>query len=148
MRGKFLIKHTSKDWLSSSPGNFEGQCYFRTLYLPYSRVPISPGGELLHISGASEFVAATQEMNNDFLVMVASGVWIHGWHGTVTKKEKILSRLPPTGYSTTADWNIPSVFLLKRPICWVWIFVEPKGQASGFEHIPSFYEILDGDRGW
>lgn len=61
------------------------------------RVPVSPGGELLHVSGALVFVAVTQGISLDHLTLDPRGNFDPGFHGTRIIREAVLGRLPPQG---------------------------------------------------
>ena len=66
-------------------------CVSFKLFLCHVGVPVSPGGELLHVLGTLifisdgiDFVAAAQGMSHDYLALVKRGGCIPGSHGTET----------------------------------------------------------------
>ena len=76
----------------------------------------SPGGELLHITGAlvftsgvPVFAAATQGMPLDCLALVPRRACVFAPHRIVTFGETVLGRLPPSGDYTDRS--------LKQPFC-------------------------------
>lgn len=72
------LTHTSRSPLEHTPGTETGGCHPCTLPLPYSRAPVSPERELLHVSGAPIFVAAVQGTPLDCLALEARGTCIPG----------------------------------------------------------------------
>lgn len=64
------MKHTVKASLSSFPETSESGCYPLAFPLPHSRVPVSPGEEILHVSDAPAFIAVTQGIAHR-----SSGTW-------------------------------------------------------------------------
>ena len=63
------MKHTVKTLRSSFPEPTEGGRYLLAFSLPHSTVPVSPGEELVHASGAPGFMASPREMLLDCLVL-------------------------------------------------------------------------------
>lgn len=69
------LPHTSRSPLEHTPPTDETcRCHPGTLPLPHSRAPVSPGRELLHVSGVPIFVAAAQGTALCHLALVASGL--------------------------------------------------------------------------
>lgn len=104
--------------------------HLHALFLPHSRAPESPRGELLHMSGAlvftpgdPSFVAATQGTPLDCLALEARGACLLGFHRTVTIRD---SPCQTPGLCTDSRLkHMPSVS--KRPSCLFRSF-GPKGR--------------------
>lgn len=85
---------------------------------------MSPRGELPHtscdpifMSGDPAFVAPTQGMPLDCLVLEGDGICVLGSHGTVIIGDSVLGRLPPPGPHADSRLKHTPGFLRKRPIC-------------------------------
>jgi len=107
LRGRLLMKHTSKGCLSAFPEDSEGEQYFCTLPPPCSRAPASLESELFFMSGipvfmssALVFMVAAQGIPLDQLALLARGACIPGSHWMVTIGEEVLGWLPPPEYCT------------------------------------------------
>lgn len=78
-----------------------GTCHLCALLVPHSRASVLPGRDPLYTSGSSDFtpgdpdfVAATQEIPLDYLVLEARGACSPGSYGTVTFGERVFGRIP------------------------------------------------------
>lgn len=107
LRGRLLIKHTSKCCLSTFPEDSKGEQYFCALPPPRSRAPASLEGELFSMSGipvftsnALVFMASAQGLPLDHLALAARGACILGSHWMLTIGKEVLGCLPPPEYCT------------------------------------------------
>lgn len=83
---------------------------------PHCRPAIFSGKKLAHTSGTLGFAADSKPL--DCLLLVATGAYICGIHGTVTNGEIVLNWLTPQG--TVEKQQIKHlIFLRKRSI---WLF--------------------------
>ena len=127
LRGGHLIWHTFGGLLGSYWKLKTGRNHLCTPPPPCSNVPVSLAMEISHMSsalvltsGALGFAAAAWQMPLGHLPLIIKGACIPESHATVAIREIVLGRQPPPGHCT--DWNTPSVFLWKRPICLFWSF--------------------------
>lgn len=82
-----------------------------SLSLSCSRLPVSPGKELVHSSGTLIFVAVTQGTLVDYLALVASRAYAHRSHRTIINRECLTSYHPK---GTTAMQKIEVSSLLVK----------------------------------
>ena len=98
------------------------------------------------MSGGPVFLSVNQGMPLDCLSLVANGAFIHGFHGTVTNGETVLSWLPPPGNSADSRLkHTPSLYGKEAYL--LVLELQPKGQASDFTYIYRSTEVFSGEGG-
>lgn len=128
LRGRLLIRCTSKSHLSTSHETSEGG-HIHPVPLPHSEALAYLRAELLCVSGtpgftssAPVFVAATQGTALDHLALVAKSD-LHSWvPQNCNNQRQFLAGFHPEGTTRTADWNMTPAFPWKMPICQSWSF--------------------------
>lgn len=91
--------------------------YLHALLLPYSRTPVSPRGELLHLSGGPVFAATAHWVPLDHLALKAKGACVPGSHRTITIRDSVLGKLPSSESCTDGRLKHTPSLAKKSPIC-------------------------------
>lgn len=98
----------------------------------HSRLPVSPGRETLHASGALAFMAATQGTPLDCLAPETRGRALLGPIGDCNN-QTVIGRLPPSGHET--DSRLKHMLFFCERSLFAWLELQPEAQASGLAHV-------------
>lgn len=102
--------------------------------LPEAREQALPPTFSSHLAKASRHAQSTEGTPLDLLALVANGAGIPELHGTVTIRNRVLARLPPSEHCMHSRMkHSPSLPMKKTYL--LDMELHPEGQASGFPHI-------------